>query len=85
MKSLYKRSCRNGNPLDSSGGGFINAPSGKWKTTTLSNACSTLRDRINTMSSKSPALKSWMKLYPGNVNNIDPELDLFGKPINFIR
>jgi hypothetical protein len=85
MKSLYKRSCRNGKPLDSSGGGFISASNGKWQATTLSNACSTLKDRINIMSSKSPTLKSWMKLYHGNLNNIDPELDFFGKPINFIR
>jgi hypothetical protein len=86
MKSLYKRSCRNGKPLDSSGGGFISASNGKtWPTATLSNACSTLKNRINTMSSKSPMLKSWMKLYHGNENNIDPELDFFGKPMNFIR
>ena len=85
MKSLYEKSCDNGMPIDSSGGGFISRANGKWPDATLSNACSTLKNRINAMSSKSPAHKSWMELYHGNANDIDPELDnFFGKSINII-
>jgi hypothetical protein len=85
MKSLYKRSCRNGKPLDSGEGGFVSAPDGKtWPATTLSNACLTLKHRINEMSSKSLS-KNWMELYHGNDNNIDPEFEFFGKSLNLIR
>jgi hypothetical protein len=85
MKSLYKRSCRNGKPLVSGEGGFVSAPDGKtWPATTLSNACLTLKRRINEMSSKNLS-KNWMELYHGNDNNIDPELEFFGKSLNLIR
>jgi hypothetical protein len=85
MKYLYSRGCRNGKAGDRDSGVFIESPDGKtWPEPVLDHACATLRTRINAMSSSSEAPKSWMRLYPGNSNTIDPELTVLGRPLNII-
>jgi len=74
MRYLYRRSCKNGKSLQNNA---FAAPTngGNWTGSTLDSACLRLKSRIHSMSSKQKASGSWMKLYPGNNNDLDPLLE----------
>ena len=82
-KYLYNRSCKRGKPNKEGDIFVMNGRSSPWPLATLESACETLRKRLREMALANGRPKSWMQLYNGNKYDIDPDIDILGRPYRF--